>query len=121
MDLGAFMIGENKLIRKYVAENFGRVPHYRGVRFMKLETPYTCRNRGMQSALFEKYCGQDVIYFHVFEDGCDKELDQWRTEYFELFLSSVNEPGTDYRDYYFRAPVTDDYEKICEGLKNGEI
>ena len=120
MDFGAFMIGENHYVSKYVADNFGHVPHYRGVRFMKVETPYTCRNRDAQSAMFERFCGEDVIYFHVYDNG-DKSLAQWRAEYHDLFLGSVNELDTGYRDYYFKAPITADYEKICKGLKNGEI
>ena len=122
MDLGAFMFGENKLVRSYTYENFGHVPHYRGTRFMKFETPYVCRNRGAQSTMFAKYCGQDVIYFHVFDDGTDNKLGEWCSNYHALFLNAIkDEENPDYRDYYFRAPQTELYKKICDGVSLGEI
>lgn len=122
MDLGAFMFGENKMVSKYVRENFGVVPHYRGVRFMKFETPQVCKNRGAQSAMFAQYCGQDVIYFHIYDDGTDNKVGEWCSNYCAFFLNAVqDQENPDYKDYYFRAPQTPDYEFVCNGIKDGEI
>ena len=120
MDLGAFMFGENKLVCKYVAENFGHVPHYRGVRFMRYERPTVCRHRGEQSAMFAKYCGQDVIYFHLLDDNNDDSIAAWKAQH-QFLGSIVDQVDPCYIDYYFVAPITDTYKQVCAGIEDGEI
>lgn len=121
MDLGAFMYLEYKIVRKYVDETFGHVPHNRGVRFMAFEKPVTCRNCGYQSEMWEKFCGQDVIYFHLQDNG-DGKIDSFLETHKSELLGSCDDftdPG--YKDYYFTATINSLYKVILERMERNEL
>lgn len=123
MDLGAFMLLDHKIVRKYVDEAFGHVPHLRGVRFMVLEKPETCRNCGEQSEIWASFCGKDVIYFHleVRNDNDERVATFLETYKNELlgFCVDYNDPA--YRDYYFTASIDSLYKTILERMEKNEL
>ena len=132
MDLYAFMLGERGNIPAYVKENYGPVPRYRGIRLMRYETPDSCEGFGMQSDMWAKYCGQDVIYFHTRCGGCGTEDEdsnyiacggkEWEEEHKDKFLDSIDDTfDSTYRDHYFKAVINDTYNTICKEYEEGVL
>ena len=123
MDFGAFMILEHKIVRKYVDETFGHVPHNRGVRFMKLEEPSTCHDCGQQSAIWASFCGKDVIYFHLeIHDPNDVKVAAFLETHKDSllgFCTDLYDPT--YADYYFAANVNSLYKVILERMEKNEL
>ena len=113
MDLQAYVISEDKDIMSYINKHYSGIPRLRGVRFVKLETPYeeeTC-----QDEVFNSYCGKDVIYIHTRCGGGNYEYfeaDKWESNN-PLFLKGVDDDyDRTYRDHYFEAVVDDEYNSI---------
>lgn len=133
MDLFAFMLGERGDIPTYINKNYGPVPRYRGVRLMRFETADSCENMGLQSDMWEEYCGKDVIYFHTRCGGCGDENDEnsnyiacggkeWEEKLGDKFLGSVDDAfDSTYRDHYFAAVKDEIYEKICKEYDEGVL
>lgn len=127
MDLGAYMVAERKEVAEYIKKNYGDVPRMRGVRFMKIEEPVPNEEKSPQIDMFNRYCGQDVIYIHTrcgdggmgFEDedsnyiACGAE--EWEEKNKELFLEHIaDEFDSTYCDHYFKAVVNDEYAELIK-------
>lgn len=113
MDLQAYMISGDEDIMSYIDKHYGKIPRLRGVRFMKLETPYD--EETYQDEVFNSHCGKDVIYIHTRCGGGNYEYceaDKWENSN-PLFLESVDDDfDCTYRDHYFEAVVDDEYNNI---------
>lgn len=114
MDLAAYMISEDKDVMSYINKHYSGIPRLRGVRFMKLETPYPGEYT-YQDELFNSYCGKDVIYIHTRCGGGNYEYfeaDKWEDSN-PLFLKGVDDEfDCTYRDHYFKAVIDDEYNSI---------
>ena len=131
MDLYAHSLKEEELIEKYIQENYGVIPRYRGVRFMKVEQKE--RETGEQFDMFNKYVGTDTIYIHtrcggcglkhIDEDGCNYryfKADEWEQKHKDLFLENItDEFDCTYADHYFKAVINEDYKNIIKYLSKG--
>lgn len=129
MDLYAHSLKEEELIEKYIKENYGEIPRYRGVRFMKVEQKET-EEKGKQVKLFNKYAGTDTIYIHTRCGKCGRNFfnikysnykyfgaDKWEKSHKKLFLKSIDDSfDSTYCDHYFRAVINEDYENIIKYL-----
>lgn len=122
MDLGAHVISRDEAIMSYINKHYGGVPRLRGVRFMKVETPYDSDGYlEYQEEAFNSYCGKDVIYIHTRCGGSKKcedsnyvyfGADKWEESNL-LFIEGVtDEWDATYRDHYFEAVVDEEYDKI---------
>ena len=123
MDLGAHVISRDEAVMSYVNKHYGGIPRLRGVRFMKLETPYD--SDGYQDDVFNSYCGKDVIYIHT-RCGGYRNWEESNYVYFDadkwednnpLFLEGVNDEfDSTYRDHYFTAVVDEEYDSLIAML-----
>lgn len=127
MDLGAFMVSQDNDVAEYIKKNYGEVPRMRGVRFMKLEKPVPNEEKSAQIDMFNKYCGQDVIYIHTRCGDCgmgfkDKDSNyvscgakDWEEKNKELFLEHISDEfDCTYCDHYFKAVVNDEYAELLK-------
>ena len=124
MDLFAYMLGERDIMTKYVKDNYGPVPRYRGVRLMRYETPETCKDMGSQSDLWAEMCGKDVIYFHTRcgGDNYDAYGKAWEQKLKDKFISSIDDTfDPTYRDHYFTAVLDDTYNTLCKEYEEGTL
>ena len=130
MDLCAHVISQDEMIMSYINKHYGGVPRLRGVRFMKIETPYDSDGYlDYQEEAFNSYCGKDVIYIHT-RCGGKKNWEDSNYVYFgadkwedsnPLFLEGVtDEWDATYRDHYFEAVVDDEYNKLINMLAEGD-
>lgn len=117
MDLGAYVISQETAIVSYVNKHYGDVPRLRGVRFMRVETPY--HSDSYQNDMFDSYCGKDIIYIHTRCGGnnyIDCGGEEWENSN-PLFLEGVDDEwDCTYRDHYFEAVVDEEYNKIIAML-----
>lgn len=132
MDLYAFLIGRDEKVMKYINENYGNIPRFRGVRFMKIE----CANENPEDdgiKMYNKYCGKDVIYIHTRCGDCEKGFDskdsnyayygadKWEESHKDLFLEHCSDDYDDtYCDHYFKAVLNDEYESIIKNFNREE-
>ena len=123
MDIFAYMLSEREPVPEYLNANYGPVPRFRGIRFMKYETPDCCKDMGLQSDVWARMCGNDIIYIHT-RCGGDNYIDcggkEWEEAHRDTFITSVDDEidGT-YRDHYFTAVIDDNYKEICSKLEAG--
>ena len=130
MDLGAFMVSQDSDVAEYIKKNYGDVPRMRGVRFMKIEEPIQDEKESPQMDMFNKYCGQDVVYIHTRCGDCGmtrgfKSKDsnyvsygakEWEERNKELFLDHItDEFDCTFCDHYFKAVVNDEYADLIKG------
>ena len=127
MDLGAFMVSECADVAGYIKKNYGEVPRMRGVRFMKIEKPVPNEEKSPQMDIFNKYCGQDVIYIHTRCGDCgmgfkDKDSNyvacgakEWEKKNKKLFLEHISDEFDDtYCDHYFKAVLGEEYAELIK-------
>ena len=127
MDLGAFMVSECADVAGYIKKNYGEVPRMRGVRFMKIEKPVSNEKKSPQIDMFNKYCGQDVVYIHTRCGDCGmgfKNKDSnyvycgakdWEKKNKKLFLEHISDEfDSTYCDHYFKAVVNDEYAELLK-------
>jgi hypothetical protein len=129
MDFGAFMVGQQQPVAEYIKKNYGEVPRIRGVRFMKLEKPVPNEEKSPQIDMFNKYCGQDVVYIHTRCGDCSMSLGfksknsnyftfgakAWEERNKKLFLDHItDEFDCTYCDHYFKAVVNDEYADLIK-------
>ena len=127
MDLGAFMVSQDSAVAEYIKKNYGEVPRMRGVRFMKLEKPVPNEEKSPQIDMFNKYCGQDVVYIHARCGDCGGSFDNkssnyivygakaWEKKNKKLFLDHItDEFDSTYCDHYFKAVVNDEYAELIK-------
>ena len=100
MDLIAYSNKDNKLVDKYIRENYGDIPRPRGIRFMKIEQKLEENEKPNMDVLdmfgneeeydvdytetsntFNKYVGKDVIYIHTRCGDCDLGYDNENSNY----------------------------------------
>lgn len=136
MDLYAHQLKEEEKIEKYIKENYGEVPRNRGIRFMKVETPYSEElikkypSTKYIAKMFNKYVGQDVIYIHTRCGNCGLGYKNPRSNYISCGAKKWEEQNKDkflehitdsfdktYCTHYFEAVINDDYKEIIEMLK----
>ena len=127
MDLGAFMVSECADVAGYIKKNYGEVPRMRGVRFMKVEKPVPNEEKSPQMDMFNKYCGQDVVYIHTRCGDCGFGFNSdegnytycgakdWEKKNKKLFLDHItDEYDSTYCDHYFKAVVNDEYAELTK-------
>lgn len=123
MDLEAYL---NILtLDGYVSKHYGKTPRPRGIRLMKLEKMIE-PEENYQESMFNKHCGEDVIYIHTRcgAYGHEKDPDcnyiscggkNWEESNPDTFIESTDDAWDPaYRDHYFKAVVDDEYKKILE-------
>jgi len=136
MDIYAFLIGESSEVQKYLAENYGEIPRFRGVRFMKAQevnTEIPDEKKSAEELMFDKYCGQDVIYIHTRCGNCGRDYDdedsnyvycggkEWEENLSDLFLDHITEEfDKTYCTHYFKAVINEDYNQIINLLLSDE-
>lgn len=137
MDIYAFLMGESPEVQKYLTENYGEIPRFRGVRFMKTQevnTEVPDEEKGAEELMFDKYCSQDVIYIHTRCGNCgdedyeDEESNyvycggkEWEESLSDLFLDHITEEfDRTYCTHYFKAVINEDYNRIINLLLTGE-
>lgn len=125
MDLGAYI--NTPAFGSYVKKHYGDVPRIRGIRLMKLESPYDPEDS--QDEMFNKHCGEDVIYVHTRcgAYGQDDNPDcsyvacggkAWEESNPETFIESIDDScDSTYRDHYFKAVIDDEYRQLLEAEK----
>ena len=140
MDLGAYAIGSAPNVSEYLSQHFLDIPRFRGARFMKVEVAQGEKGSD-QMDIFNRYCGQDVIYIHTrcghggygWKDpesnyiACGAE--DWEASLKDSFLEHcVDEFDPTYCDHYFKADPSDaQYLAILEFFtrhveqKDGEV
>ncbi len=106
-------------LEDYVNKHYGKPPRLRGIQLMKVETPEEPEPcDGYQEEVFNKYCGQDVVYIHTRCGGGNYEYfgaDKWEERNSDTFLEGVgDEFDCTYRDHYFKAVVDDEYRKLVD-------
>ena len=129
MDLGAYIVSQDNKVAEYIKKNYGEVPRMRGVRFMKLEKPVSNEEKSAQIDMFNKYCGQDVVYIHTRCGDCGMTLGfkskdsnyiacgakDWEEKNKKLFLDHItDEFDCTYCDHYFKAVVNDEYAELIK-------
>lgn len=128
MDYGANQIlDKDSLVRKYIKENYGDVPQLVGIRLMEKEE--RTRGLGTQMAMFDKYVGEQVIYFHTkcgisglnFNDENSNyryfKADEWEKEHEDTYLDHfADKEDSNYCDHYFKAVVNEDYNELLRIL-----
>ena len=127
MDLGAFMVSQQQPVADYIKKNYGEVPRMRGVRFMKIEKPIENEEKSPQIDMFNRYCGQDVVYIHTRCGACGMSFKakssnyiacgakDWEKENKALFLDHISDEFDDtYCDHYFKAVLGEDYDKLTK-------
>ena len=127
MDLGAFMVSECADVAGYIKKNYGDVPRMRGVRFMKIEKPVPNEEKSPQVDMFNKYCGQDVIYIHTRCGDCGRGFKSkdsnyvscgakdWEEKNKELFIEHISDEfDNTYCDHYFKAVLGEEYAELLK-------
>lgn len=127
MDLGAFMVSQDNAVAEYISKNYGEVPRMRGVRFMKLEKPVPNEEKSPQIDMFNKYCGQDVLYIHTRCGDCGMGFKNKYSNYVscgakdweklnkKLFLEHISDEFDDtYCDHYFKAVLGEEYTELTK-------
>ena len=127
MDLGAFMVSQDKAVAEYIEKSYGIVPRMRGVRFMKTEKPVPNEEKSPQIDVFNKYCGQDVIYIHTrcgdggmgFKNEDSNYIacgaKDWEKDNKKLFLEHISDEFDDtYCDHYFKAVLNEEYAELTK-------
>lgn len=142
MDIYAYLQAQDEMIDKYLEENYGEIPRFRGARFMKVESPVElgeCDNQlyDKEFEVYNKYAGQDVIYIHTRCGDCGMGYEDehsnyvycgakdWEEKFSNLFLEHITEDfDSTYCTHYFKAVINDDYKKILKSLSledKGEV
>lgn len=130
MDLYAYALSEVDPVKRYVEKHYGEVPRMRGVRLMKFMEPGKLGCGGLEDEMYDRHCGEDVIYIHTRcgsawwgDDDRDANYiacggKAWEEANSDTFIESCNEEfdGT-YRTHYFKAVLGDDYDAICADFK----
>ena len=127
MDLGAYVTAEIKEVADYIKKNYGEVPRMRGVRFMKTEEPVPNLEKSPQIDMFNKYCGQDVVYIHTRCGDCGRGFKDktsnyiycgakdWEKENKALFLEHISDEfDSTYCDHYFKAVLGEEYDELIK-------
>lgn len=130
MDLYAHCMKDEEFISKYINENYGEIPRYRGVRFMKTESLWKGNVNSQEEVyIHNKYVGTDTIYIHTRCGDCEKGYDDedsnyvycgaknWEENNKDKFLEHITEKfDSTYCTHYFKAVINDDYNKIIKML-----
>ena len=128
MNLYAYSQSEDEIILKYLEENYGEIPRFHGVIFMKIESPVElggCYDKEFEA--FNRYVGQDVIYIHTRCGDCNMGYEDedsnyiycgakdWEEKFSDLFLEHITDDfDSTYCSHYFKAVINDDYKKILK-------
>lgn len=126
MDLYAYAFSCDELVERYVEKHYGEVPRMRGVRLMRFMEPGNLGCGGLEDEMYDRHCGEDVIYIHTrCGSACWGDDDPnanyiacggkaWEESNPGTFIESCNEEfdGT-YRTHYFKAVPGEDYDAIC--------